>query len=973
MPPIPGFYIAHCPLLEVGLGKPCVKVGHSGDLRARLHESAYITCFPPDSWRYAYCFELDTKLDAAVLEAAVLHCMHDLRLAPRELVMATADRTVAVASAAAAVLGLAPRLRHAPLYPARVPAARAGTQTANSAAASERVRAASGALEVAMAALLPAASERVPAASSPLARSPLLPAPQHQAAPLLKDGAGHAEEFELLDVAVGDTVIDPPAAELVLRDYQRSAAADVCRELQTSSRTILQMACRCGKTAVAFSVAAQLRARRILFLVPGLSLLRQTVQKLASYGRAPLHVLAVGSDSTPIPVRGRALAMTTDPGAIAAFLQPGRAADEPLADEPLAVSWTVCTYQSSPLLAESLHGFDLVIADEAHRMTGARAARPFTATLLSPQLGRALFMTATPVYDPVTPLVISMSDRALFGGVASRYNLRAGIDAGHVNGFRLELVGVPAGAPAARSRKGASASTAIAGAGTAIAATVNAIMLAAATVEKLLVFCRDIAHADELAAAVRAAAAAVRTAAAAHTLVAVAHSRMPAGGAARALQEFAAPGVRAILFNCRMLQEGVEVAALNAVFFAAPRHSPRDIIQSICRPLNKFDGKPQSVVFLPVEYDPEIAPDADANLERYSSILPVVDALLDEDPQLFDYLMTRGGAGARAGPGARAGTSAPLAPLVPVLTAIGHTALLPVCCRVIRHGVAGARAGARRPPERLLRADAIPFERAYEELRRVVHECRRYPKTTDEWVVAGDARVNLHAVYKGLADRYTGASTGTGVCAGAAALEPYQRAALEQLPGWLPWGAQGPYAWGPCMETLERWLAERGPDTLAIEINKGGYVGLEATPLERLSGALTCVNQQVFGKAVRERGADGAVAVRVHAADRVPAAHAADLDRICARFGLRWRKEFRADGTVDSARPTFIQEAYGRFKALYAAGGSDHPYVLEHFPGYPLKHARQCALDLVDSPALPPRKPRAGCRPKKSPAVAADI
>ena len=115
------------------------------------------------------------------------------------------------------------------------------------------------------------------------------------------------------------------------------------------------------------------------------------------------------------------------------------------------------------------------------------------------------------------------------------------------------------------------------------------------------------------------------------------------------------PGVRAALFNCRMLQEGVEVPPLNAVFFAAPRHSARDIIQSLCRPLNPAPGKPQSVVFLPVEADPAIPADAPANLRRYASILPVVDALLDEDPRLFEYLI--GGATGGATRGATGGAT----------------------------------------------------------------------------------------------------------------------------------------------------------------------------------------------------------------------------------------------------------------------------------------------------------------------------
>ena len=91
-------------------------------------------------------------------------------------------------------------------------------------------------------------------------------------------------------------------------------------------------------------------------------------------------------------------------------------------------------------------------------------------------------------------------------------------------------------------------------------------------------------------------------------------------------------------------------------------------------------------------------------------------------------------------------------------------------------------------------------------------------------------------------------------------------------------------------------------------------------------------------------------------ANRVPESHAKDLDRICARFGLRWRKEFLPDGTVDPKKPTFIQDAYARFKKMYLEQRESHPYIQEHFPGYPVKHAHQCALDLIKSEVLPPRR-----------------
>lgn len=87
----------------------------------------------------------------------------------------------------------------------------------------------------------------------------------------------------------------------------------------------------------------------------------------------------------------------------------------------------------------------------------------------------------------------------------------------------------------------------------------------------------------------------------------IAHSRLGSRGVAAALAKFR-NAKRAVLFNVRLFQEGVEIPDLNAVFFAAHRYSPRDIIQSICRPLCKLDGKPLSTIFLPVDFDPNEPP-----------------------------------------------------------------------------------------------------------------------------------------------------------------------------------------------------------------------------------------------------------------------------------------------------------------------------------------------------------------------------
>jgi superfamily II DNA or RNA helicase len=910
-----GLYIAHHRWLDAEFGPGQLhKVGHTGDLGARLTDGAYATCFPA-GWRYVATFECASKEDAFLLETAVLHCCRERRVDGRELVRAPADELAELAAAAAAALALRVVARHMPPpYPAvRAAAGKQPTPPAEPTAWREK-RAVVESLKLRsddliddiltwdftdLGATLAEASTKVAREMATIAEATTVadtavvaPAVKSTASDMLID---EIDDAGAIDEALAEFDTRPPfdlaaasARRLELRDYQTEAAVAVTAELRVAGVAILQMACRCGKTAVAYSAIldalaaggpADERPVCAAFFVPGLPLLRQTAQKIAAYGFED-PILLVGSDPRPVPLgAGRPDAvMTTDPAVIRAFLAArGR-------------RLLISTYQSSPLVPTD--AFALTVFDEAHRVCGGRAPRPFNAFVLAPRVGARLFMTATPAYEPPGRAVITMKDRETFGGVAYRYHLRRGIAAGFVNDFRLELVAAVA---------------------TEADPLPGQIVSAMATVDKMLVFCRDIRHADALCEAVRAAAGS-------SFVCLVAHSRMAGGGAAAALRAFAAPGVRAVLFNCRLFQEGVEIPALNAVFFAAPRHSPRDIIQSVCRPLNAAPGKPQSVVFLPVTYDPALSADDVANLRRFATVVPFVDALLDEDPGLYEHLLDPAAApyplGA-IGAGAR--------PRLAALVAAAR--------RAVRYGAAPSG----RPVERLLRADSVPWDRAYGELRRVVEQCNRYPKTTDMYVV-GEARCSLHNIYKHYVDRYK-----------RGALEPFQMAALAALPHWDLYGLEGPYPWKECMAFLEQWLEEHGGEPPMCEINKGGYVGLDASAMERLSGALTIVNQSDGKK--RANGGPGYT---------LPAEKQADLARICGRFRLRWKKERDADGELVEGGPkTFIQESHARFNAYYKAhkdvGGGE--YIETFYRGYPGKHAvQENEVVRANRSLAPPRK-----------------
>jgi len=930
---VAGFYIAHHRWLDVESGPDTIhKVGFTSDLGTRLTDSAYFTCFP-DGWTYVATFECSSADIAHRLETAVLHCCRDVRIDGRELVRLNSARLVALAAEVASTLDISATQRDNPEYApggrARVVAAATTAMDTNKWLDPHRARLETLTVvddvdqylndlltwdvEADTITVAPAAPVATVAPAALVTGGGVPKKTAADATVTKEDGLfDEADDAIALDEALTAKTGSPhdlvaAVAEMEPREYQQEAIAATLDELKVSGRTILQMACRCGKTPVAYgviqrylpradSIAAITGPACALYLVPGLSLLRQTAQKLASYGFAD-PMLLVGSDERPVPIPGgRDLHMTTDPAVIASFLaERGR-------------RLVISTYQSSPQVPTD--AFALTVFDESHRVCGGSAPRPFNHHITAPRVGARLFMTATPAYDPPSKSPITMKNRDLFGGVAFRYHLRRGISAGYVNDFRLEIVAARATGPIT--------------AAAAEEAAPGQIMAAMAKVDKLLVFCRDIGHATRLCAAV--AAAAVPAGVSPFTC-SVAHSKMGAGGASGALRTFSEPGSRSVLFNCRLFQEGVEIPSLNAVFFAAPRHSARDIIQSVCRPLNHVEGKPPSVIFLPVLHDPSRSPLDVENLNRYASIVPFVDALLDEDPGLYEHLLD------------------PTAAPYPVDILGTHTlalgdaksraALLAAVRRAVRYGSSTSA----RPTERLLRVENVPWDRALAEIRRIVTTCGRYPKTTDAWVV-GEARVCLHRFYRAAADEYRAYRAGN-----ASRLEPHQINDLAALPHWDLFGVEGPYPWKFCIAFLTQWLEEHKGVPPMVEINKGGYIGLEATAMERLSGALTCINQ-----------GDGKKRANGGAGFTVSADKAADLDTLCARFGLRWRKDRDANGELIEGGPqSFIQEAFTRFKAYYKAHGSDGEYVKTWFSGYPLKHTRQENTEVQQRGLAPPR------------------
>src|SRR5690554_5337860 len=229
-------------------------------------------------------------------------------------------------------------------------------------------------------------------------------------------------------------------AQKQLREHQVDALNAAVSGLKTADRGKLIMACGTGKTFTSLKIAETMagKGKRILFLVPSLSLLGQTLTEWTQESAIPLKSFAVCSDSDVGKRRGkdddRVIAGISDlqyPATTNAASLQKHMADHHSGD---AMTVVFSTYHSIGVLNEAqttganpIPAFDLIVCDEAHRTTGATFDGEEESAFVRVhdnsyiQGNKRLYMTATPrIYgddakstENVT--LCSMDDKSLYG------------------------------------------------------------------------------------------------------------------------------------------------------------------------------------------------------------------------------------------------------------------------------------------------------------------------------------------------------------------------------------------------------------------------------------------------------------------------------------------------------------------------------------------------------------------------------
>ena len=492
--------------------------------------------------------------------------------------------------------------------------------------------------------------------------------------------------------SLGSTQAPKTRERKVPRDHQVRARSAVMAGFEEHDRGTMVMACGTGKTFTALTIAREFVEKeggtaRILFAVPSLALLKQTLDDWAAEADGAFTAWAVCSDTKvsssarndtaeesavdlPIPA-------TTDGQRLAGSLNANNATE--------GLQVVFATYQSIDVIhrAQEIAGddwrdFDLIICDEAHRTTGATLTgedeSAFTKIHSNEFIRRAktLYMTATPRIfaenaknraSEKDAILTSMDDQETYGPVFFRLGFGQAVKENLLTDYKVIILTVSEEEVSQHYQAIAEmggelnldTAAKLTGCWNALAKRKNRGSDVdygedRAPMRRAVAFCKDIKASKAVATQFPdlvngpfGLSDLSNDDASDNLQVECRHVDGTMNAAVRAremdwLTEDAGTDevpVCRILTNARCLSEGVDVPTLDAVLFLSPRKSQVDVIQAVGRVMRRAEGKDFGYIILPVAVPAGMAPERalDDN-KRFQVVWQVLKALRAHDERL---------------------------------------------------------------------------------------------------------------------------------------------------------------------------------------------------------------------------------------------------------------------------------------------------------------------------------------------------
>ena len=455
------------------------------------------------------------------------------------------------------------------------------------------------------------------------------------------------------------------------RPHQLQAMAAVKEGFESHDRGKLIMACGTGKTYTSLQIMQEQTPENatVLFLVPSISLLSQTLTEWKRDASEEFRAFAVCSDvkvgkSTADDISATDLALPATTSAERLITQLNRFPD--YAGRTVVFS----TYQSIDVLHQAQQmgfpDFDLIVCDEAHRTTGATLAGQEDSAFVRVhdrsfiRGTKRLYMTATPrVFDEGTRkkaeensvVVASMDDAALFGPEFHRLGFGEAVEGGLLSDYKVLVLAVDEAAITRQFQelltdedgqlsiddvarmvgcwKGLSTRGSEAG--------MQASPPPNAPMKRAVAFASNIRESQRVADALERVSEQLTQDNPQDLLLRAEHvdgtmNVAQRGGKLRWLEAEPEQDECRILTNARCLSEGVDVPSLDAVMFLNPRNSQVDVVQSVGRVMRRAKDKDYGYIILPVGIPSGVAPEAALkDSKKYKVIWSVLNALRSHD------------------------------------------------------------------------------------------------------------------------------------------------------------------------------------------------------------------------------------------------------------------------------------------------------------------------------------------------------
>ena len=468
------------------------------------------------------------------------------------------------------------------------------------------------------------------------------------------------------------------------RKHQVEAIDKVMTGFENHDRGKLIMACGTGKTFTSLRLAEEYAKEngnkaRVLFLVPSIALLSQTLREWTAQSTMDLRCFAVCSDTKvgraaeDIAPHDLEVPVSTNGEMVASTFASGKRA------QGLHVVFS--TYQSLPAVHEAqkqgLDEFDLIICDEAHRTTGVTLAGEDASNFVRVhdedyiKADKRLYMTATPrLFDDSikgkaaehSAELASMDDEAIYGPEFHRLGFGEAVEKGLLTDYKVlvmtvdEDVAAEALASAPSRDINLTTASAMIGAWNALAKRSGKLQgqkdgfeIGASPMQRTVAFAKDIKASKQIAESFPSLIETHKAQLLEHQALSGADEQNldleicaeHVDGTMNALQrssriswlEADMPSNESrVLTNARCLSEGVDVPGLDSVIFFNPRNSMVDVVQSVGRVMRKAEGKDYGYIILPVAVAPGVSPSQALNDNtRFKVVWQILNALRAHD------------------------------------------------------------------------------------------------------------------------------------------------------------------------------------------------------------------------------------------------------------------------------------------------------------------------------------------------------